>query len=93
MRGRAGKRDAIEKEIVQSLRDCGRQVVLLESTEDGMPDLLVLGPGGFTLLEVKDPKKGVMSPEQLDWHASYRGPRGSLHVVRSREQALKACGI
>jgi len=86
-------RDRCEAAIVKHLRSLGRTVILLGSTEDGMPDLLVIWGGGFALLEVKDPDEGVLSKEQRAWHASYRGPRGTLHVVRCNLDAERATGI
>jgi Holliday junction resolvase len=50
-RGRAAKRDAAEKPIVDALRRCGARVWPLSGP--GLPDLLVLWQGTYTALEVK----------------------------------------
>lgn len=89
---RAGNRDRVERDIVAALRACGRHVTLLSAAVDGVPDALVTWPGGFALLEFKSPG-GKLSPAQMAWHRAYNGPPGTLHVVRTLDEALAATGL
>lgn len=83
----AAKRDANEPEIIEVLRSAGAQVWQL--SEEGIPDLLVTKNGQTILMEVKMPK-GKLTPAQEKFHAEWNG--GSVFIVRSPEEALKAIG-
>ena len=90
---RRRKRDANEPAIVKALKDAGRQWIPWEARVPGMPDGMAVWPGGFCVMEFKVPKTGVLSPEQRKWHASYRGPKGTLVVPRTPAEALRATGV
>lgn len=87
---RAARVDANQKEIVKALRDNGCTVQHLHSIGKGCPDLLVgyshNGKPYNLLMEVKD-KGGKLTPEQIIWHAGWRG---QVAVVTTPEEAIKA---
>ena len=90
MRRRA-RIDANQPEIVAALRAAGATVISLAACGDGIPDLLCGFRGKTALIEVKDsqqpPSKRQLTPDQLDWHGSWRG--GTLAVVCDVESALR----
>jgi hypothetical protein len=90
---RRGKRDGNHTAIVRALRAVGRSVVELHGVGGGVPDLLVAWPGGVVLIEIKAPRTGRLLDSQRDFARSWRGPRGSLVVARTVEDALAACGV
>lgn len=92
MRRRAARVDANQAEIVAAMRSAGATVVSLAACGSGIPDLLVGHAGKTALFEVKDgaksPSERRLTPDQLRWHASWRG--GTLAVVCDVESALRA---
>lgn len=82
----AAKRDSNEPAIIKALELCGASVQQLSGK--GVPDLLV-GIGGTinALVEVKDPKKGKLTPDQLDWHETWNG--APVKVLTSADQAVE----
>ena len=91
-RRKAPRRDGNEAEIIAALRAGGASVAQL--SDKGLPDLAV----GFTdpatgesrnlLMEVKMPK-GKLEPDQIAWHANWRG---QVAVVRTVDEALRLIG-
>lgn len=81
--------DANQPEIVAALRAAGCSVCCIHTVGYGCPDLLVGRSGQNYLLEVKS-ARGVLSPYEVSWHASWRG---QVVIVRSVEEAFAACGI
>lgn len=84
-------RDQNELDIVNALRHVGASV--LRINEGGAPDLLVGKWGRNHLLEVKrplGPRGGTggsdLTEQQQKWHREWQG---TVHVVRSPEEALK----
>jgi Holliday junction resolvase len=76
--------------IVNVLRQLGASVQSLAATGKGCPDLLVGYHGINYLMEVKDGDK-VLSKQKLTidqkhWHSLWRG---SVHIVKSVDEALK----
>lgn len=100
---RRKNKDAIHDACVEALRAAGRQVVELDGAKDdepGIPDVLVVWPGGMVLMEFKsyrddynDVRGGKLNEHQQKWHARYRGPAGTLLVIRSVAAALRATGV
>lgn len=88
---RAAKADANQREVVAALRAVGCSVSSLHRVGDGVPDLLVGYRGHTLLIEVKDgtkpPSARMLTPDQLAWHAAWRG--GPLAVVDGVEAALR----
>lgn len=92
---RKRKMDGNHAAIVRALEQAGRQVLELDGAKGdgpGLPDLLVIWGGGMVLMEVKA-AAGRLSSSQVLWHRSYRGPRDTLVVVRTPEEALAATGV
>lgn len=92
---RAAKVDANQAEIVAALRKCGVCVQLLHAVGNGCPDLICgLASGENVFLEIKDGKKPPsarkLTPDQVDWHAAWKG---RVVIVTSIEEALQACGV
>lgn len=91
---RAAKVDANQSEIVAALREVGCTVQLLHMVGKGCPDLLVGRHGTNVLIECKDgnkpPSARKLTPDQVDWHDSWRG---QVVVVCDVSEALKAVGI
>ncbi len=79
----AAKRDVNEAEIVLALQYAGATVVRL--SQKGVPDLLVGFNGHNFLFEVKTPK-GSPTPDQVTFFETWEG---SVHIVRSTEDALR----
>lgn len=87
---KAAKIDDNQKAIVNVLRQIGASVQSLATTGKGCPDLLVGYQGINYLMEVKDGGK-VLSKQKLTidqehWHSLWRG---SVHIVKSVDEALK----
>ncbi len=86
--------DANQREIVCALRACGCDVQPLHQLGGGVPDLLVGLRGKNFLLEVKDgnkaPSKQRLTPDEYEWHKSWRG---HVVVVASVEEARRAVGL
>ena len=85
-----GRRDTNQSDIVRDLRLAGCSVQDLASLGDGAPDALVGYRGLDRLMEFKT-KKGKLTPDQITWHALWRGRK--VEVVRSTEEALDAMGL
>lgn len=86
----AAKTDANQTVIVNALRKAGASVQSLAAVGKGCPDLLV-GYGGINyLMEVKDgnkvPSAQKLSIDQEHWHSVWRG---TVHIVKSIDEALK----
>lgn len=79
----------LQQKIVRLLRSLGYIVYKMDPTfQRGVPDLLVLAPGGeTTFLEVKTPK-GTVSPIQAQHHKNLRALGFTVAVVRSVDEAL-----
>ena len=86
----ARRTDANQPEIVQALRDAGREVQDLHEVGHGCPDLLVLCPSGrWVLLEVKMPG-ATLTAREIRWHTQFAaGPR---YIVRTVTAALEVTG-
>ena len=82
---RRRKADRNQAAIVDALRTVGCSVQPLHGAGSGVPDLLVGYRGVNLLMEVKNGKRGKLTPAQYVWHRDWRGP---LAVVRSVEEAL-----
>lgn len=94
IRRRYSNRDGNHREIVAAQRDVGHQVIELHALGGGVPDILVLWPGGFSLQEIKNPDgRDRIEPSQEKFRAAYRGPRGTLVAVRTVAESLAATGI
>jgi hypothetical protein len=87
---RAARTDANQAEIVKALRAIGAFVQPLHAVGAGVPDLLVGFRGQTLLVEVKDGKKPpsarALTPDQVDWHAGWRG--GPVYVVTDVTEAI-----
>lgn len=82
---RAAKVDRNQAEIVAALRGVGASVQPIHRVGQGVPDLLVGRGGANYLLEVKMPKE-KLTPDELEWHLSWRG---QVAVVYGIEDALQ----
>lgn len=91
---RASKVDDNQREIVSALRLAGVSVQLLHAVGGGCPDLLCGYRGKCYTLEVKDgakpPSKRRLTPDQVEWHESWRG---QVAVVHSVSEAFAAVGV
>ena len=93
---RAGKVDANQVEITEALRAAGYSVLICSNLGRGVPDLLAGGvdKSGTVrcwLLEIKDgnkrPSARRLTPDQVKWHAAWKGQKA---VVSSVAEALAA---
>jgi len=90
--------DAITARAVSALRSLGAMCVYLDpeggNGRGGLPDLLVAHPRcGVRLLEVKSPR-GQLNDAQQNWHYRWIVAGGpAVLVVRSIEDALRACEL
>lgn len=91
---RAARIDANQNEIVNALRLAGVSVQLLHAVGGGCPDLLCGYRGRCYTLEVKDgakpPSKRRLTPDQVEWHESWRG---HVAVVHNVSEAFAAVGV
>lgn len=87
---KAAKTDRNQSEVVTALRQVGASVQSLAATGKGVPDLLVGYQGINYLMEVKDgnkvPSAQKLSIDQEHWHSVWRG---TVHIVKSIDEALK----
>lgn len=94
MARRAAKVDANQPEIVAALRGAGASVEHLHAVGGGCPDILVGHLGVNYLMEIKDgskpPSKQKLTLDQEKWHPAWRG---SVHIVKSIEDALGVIGV
>ena len=85
----AAKTDANQQEIIDGLRAVGCSVECLSAVGSGCPDIAA-GYKGFTyFMEIKT-AAGKLTPDQIEWHASWRG---QVAIVRSVEEALQVIGV
>jgi len=88
---RAAKVDLNQSEIVTALRRVGASVQPLHAVGAGCPDLLVGFRRACFTLEIKQPKsRERRTPEQIEWHAAWRG---HVAVVTNIAEALAAIGV
>jgi hypothetical protein len=92
---RAAKTDENQAEIVAALRLVGCSVLPLHAVGKGCPDLLVTDTAKATfLMEVKDgnkpPSRRTLTPDQVAFHAAWRG---RIVVVCNVREAMEAVGI
>ena len=91
---RAAKTDENQAEIVAALRLVGWSVLPLHAVGKGCPDLLVAKGEQTFLMEVKDgakpPSARKLTPDQVEFHAAWRG---RIVVVCSVREAMEAVGI
>lgn len=87
---RAAKIDATQRDIVSALRKAGATVAITSTVGDGFPDLVIGYRGRNVLIECKDgakpPSARKLTPDQVDFHAKWRGP---ICVVESVDAALQ----
>lgn len=75
--------------LVKRVRLLGGKAVKLAPTEAGVPDMLVMLPGGsIHLVEVKA-DAGELSPIQVAWHARVAQIGVHVEVLRGRAGVLK----
>ena len=83
------KADANQVEITTALRSAGFSVLLIHRLGQGAPDVLVGGPAGNVLLELKDgqkvPSKRCLTPAEQRFFDDWQGP---IAVAESAKQAL-----
>jgi hypothetical protein len=88
---RAASTDANQKEIVSIFRSIGCSVTITSALGDGFPDLVVSRRGKTILAEIKDgskpPSKRKLTPDQIDFHESWRG---IIVIVETIDDALTA---
>jgi hypothetical protein len=86
---RAARVDLVQAEIVACLRAAGCTVWSLAREGQGVPDILCGRAGQNYLLEAKS-RAGKLTKCELEWHLTWRG---SVVVVRSVDDALRAVGL
>jgi hypothetical protein len=91
------KIDANQPDIVAALIRAGCSVLSLASLGNGAPDLLVWshsgGRGFYVLMEIKDgsryPSDQLLTPDEMRFHAAWRGPIAIVHSVEEALEAIK----
>ena len=76
---RAARVDNTQPVIVRALRDCGWTVLDLSGVGHGCPDIIVGAAGVNVALELKSPRGGL-TPDQVEWHADWRGQVAVAHT-------------
>lgn len=75
----------VEQHLTRRVREAGGDTFKLAPTHVGMPDRLVMLPGGLIfLVELKAPG-GRLRPAQIEWHRRAEGRGTSVHVLSSIE--------
>lgn len=84
--------DRNTRDICKGLREAGAKVWYWKaiSRSKGCFDLIVAHGGITYMLEVKS-EKGVLSPEQIEFHKAWTG--GPFAVVRTLDEAKIAIGM
>ena len=79
--------DKNQAEIVKALRDIGVSVAITSNVGNGFPDLVCAArhANRNVLIEVKAEGE-CLTPEQVRFHASWRGP---IFIVHSVAEALE----
>ena len=87
--GKTHLEETVESFLVKRVRLLGGQTIKLAPMEKGIPDRLVMLPGGFlALVELKAPD-GVLSPKQKHWHAKALENQGiRVYVLSSKGEVL-----
>ena len=86
---RFGKVDANHHAIVEALRAVGVSVQSLANIGHGCPDI-VAAKGSMTwMIEIKS-HKGQLTPDQIKFISAWRG---TVHIVRSVDDALQLVGV
>lgn len=70
------------------VRLLGGQTYKLAPTEAGMPDRLVLWPGGYMFLVELKAEGGTLAPIQLAWHAKARRAGIVVYTLHGRQEVL-----
>lgn len=86
---RIARTDANQPDIVAGLRAAGASVEPLHFAGRGVPDLLVGRAGCNYLIEVKT-ADGILTPDQVSWHAAWAGQVAVCHTIA---EALIAVGL
>lgn len=86
----AKRTDANQAEIVDALRQAGASVWDCHALGHGFPDLAVGWMGRTYLIEVKTGPHSALTPDEVTWHAVWRGHVAILH---SPSQALAEIGL
>ena len=91
LRRYGNKRDQIEADCIKALEQAHCSVYSLDLPLDALVGRVDprLGPMTF-LLEFKEPGKGKLTPDQLEFIKTWRG---HYAVVHSPDEALKAVGV
>jgi len=86
--------DANQPEIASALRKAGATVSITSAVGKGFPDIVVGFRGRNYLLEIKDgskvPSAQKLTPDEQNWHNTWRG---QVLVVNSVNSALAALGL
>jgi hypothetical protein len=83
----ASKVDRTHREVIDTLRQCGAQVLDLSRVGQGVPDALVHLSGRWTFVEIKAPK-GKLTADQV----VFQQQGWPVRVIRSREEAIQMIG-
>jgi hypothetical protein len=70
---RAAKVDSNQPDVVAKLRKIGFSVQPIHTIGGGVPDLLLGMSGWNFLIELKSSDKGKLTPDEIDWHANWKG--------------------
>lgn len=89
MHRRIARIDSNQGDITAALRQMGATVQHLHTLGQGAPDLAVGWQGVNLFLEIKDgskpPSKRRLTPDEQEWHESWRG---QVAIVESVEDAV-----
>ena len=91
---RAAKVDRNQSEIVDALRMVGATVQPLHAVGKGCPDLVCGFRGVNYLIECKDgeksPSRRILTPDQVDFHSTWRGQIAIAETVKDALQIIGA---
>ena len=84
--------DVVQPAAIAALRSVGAEVLVLDVSEEGQPDLLVGFIGTLTLIEMKS-AGGRVSEAQKENHDRWARKGIRVHVCLTPREALDAIGL
>lgn len=80
----AAKRDSNEPEIVEAIEACGAIVELTSKPLDMIVNVL----GVIALADVKDPKRGRLTPAQKKFIEAWQASGAPIYILRTVDDAV-----
>lgn len=76
----------LERHLRKQVRLQGGMTIKLAPTEKGVPDRLIIAPGGSIYLVELKTESGRLSPAQKLWHNRAEAVGATVHIVYGRDE-------